>query len=134
MLQNKIKEIDDLAIQNNNDMHDKYDVIENSLTRVKNELRGEIHKKVTGVTERVIVTRDLYNEIELETFSHENKVIHPMRFLNQTREYNRFSNNSWEIQLTKIIRCFKGNSIIWAEAVSYTHLNLYFFYKVNNIF
>ena len=43
-------------------------------------------------------------------------MIHPMRFLNQTREYNRFSNNSWEIQLTKIIRCFKGNSIIWAEA------------------
>ena len=39
-----------------------------------------------------------------------------MRFLNQTREYNRFSNNSWEIQLTKIVRCFKGNSIIWAEA------------------
>ena len=83
--------------------------------QVKNESRGEIHKKVTGVTERVIVTRDLYNEIELETFNHENRVIHPMRFFNQTREYNHFSNHSWEIQLTKIVRCFKGNSIIWAE-------------------
>ena len=120
MLQNKIKEIDDLAIQNNNDMHVKYDVIENNLMRVRNELRVEIHKKVNGVTERVIVTRDLYNEIELENFNHENRVIHPMRFLNQTREYNHFSNHSWEIQLTKIVRCFKGNSILWADCLLYT--------------
>ena len=120
MLQSKIKEIDDLAIQSNNDMHVKCDVIENDLIKVKNELRGEIQRKFTGVTERVIVTRDMYNEIELENFNHENRIIHPMRFLNQTREYNHFSNQNWEIQLTKIIKCFKGNSIIWAEA----HLSL----------
>ena len=64
----------------------------------------------------MIITRDLYNEIELETFSYENRAIHPMRFVNQTREYNRFSNSSWEVQLTKIIKCFKGSSIVWAEA------------------
>ena len=58
----------------------------------------------------------MYNEIELENFNHENRVIHPMRFLNQTREYNHFSNHNWEIQLTKIVKCFKGNSIVWAEA------------------
>ena len=72
-------------------MHVKCDVIENDLMKVKNELRGEIQKKITGITERIIVTRDMYNEIQLENFNHENRVIHPMRFLNQTREYNHFS-------------------------------------------
>ena len=66
MLQSKIKGFDNLAIQNNNNMHVKCDVIENDLMKVKNELRGEINKKVTGVTERIVVTRDMYNEIELE--------------------------------------------------------------------
>ena len=83
---------------------------------MKDELQGEINKKLTVVTERVIITRDLHNEIELETFSYENRAIHPMRFINQTREYNRFSNSSWEVQLMKIVKCFKGSSNIWAEA------------------
>ena len=80
LLQNKIKEIGDLAIQNNTDVHDKYDLIANSLTSVKNELWGEIHKNISSINERVVVTRDFYNEIELENFSHDNRVIHPMRF------------------------------------------------------
>ena len=110
-------------------MHVKCNVIENDLIKVRNELRGEIHKNCTGVTERIIVTRDAYGEIELENFDYENKIIHPMRFLNQAREYSRFSNHNWEIQLMKIVRCFKGNSVIWVEAhrgaVSYTHLDVY---------
>ena len=108
----------------------KCSAIENDLMKVKNELRGEIQKNCTSITERIIVTRDMYSEIELENFNHENRIIHPMRFLNQAREYNHFSNHNWEIQLTKIVKCFKGNSIIWAEAhrvesVSYTHLDVY---------
>ena len=103
-------------VQNNNNINVKCDVTENDLMRVKNELRGEIQRKFTGVTERVIVTRDMYNQIELENFNHENRVIDPMSFLNHTREYNHFSNQNWEIQLTKIVKCFKGNSIVWAEA------------------
>ena len=75
MLQSKIKEIDDLTIQNSMDVHDKYDIIANSLTSVKNELRGEINKNISSINDRVIVTRDFYNEIELENFSHENRVI-----------------------------------------------------------
>ena len=27
-----------------------------------------------------------------------------------------FSNSSWEVQLMKIVKCFKGSSTIWAEA------------------
>ena len=94
------------------DVHDKYEVIANSLTSVKNELRGEINKNISSINDRVIVTRDFYNEIELENFSHENRVIHPMRFLNQTRDYNYFSSSSWEVKLNKIIKCFKGNSCL----------------------
>ena len=44
----------DRTIPDDDMVHDKYDVIENSLTRVKDELRGEIHKKVTSVTETII--------------------------------------------------------------------------------
>ena len=36
-------------------------------------------------------------------------------FLNRTREFNRFNNSRWEIKLLKILKCFKGNSEIWAE-------------------
>ena len=38
-----------------------------------------------------------------------------MHFVNQVREFNRFNNNSWEIQLLKISKYFKGSSAIWAE-------------------
>ena len=108
MLQSRVTEIDSLSVQNYNDVHDRYNLVESDLTKMKNELRGEIRKNLTGNTERVVITRDLYNEMELELFSYENRSIHPMRFINQTREYHHFSNNNWEIQLTKIIRCFKG--------------------------
>ena len=116
MLQNKIEKIDNLVIQNDNDVHVKCKVIENDLMKMKNELRGEIQRNYTGTTERIIVTRDAYGEIELENFNYENRIIHPIRFLDQAREYSRFSNQNWEIQLMKIVRCFKGNSIIWVEA------------------
>ena len=38
-----------------------------------------------------------------------------MQFLNRVREFNRFNNSSWEVQLLKILKCFKGSSEIWAE-------------------
>ena len=38
-----------------------------------------------------------------------------MQFLNRVREFNRFNSNSWEVQLLKIIKCFKGSTAIWAE-------------------
>ena len=60
MLQSKIKEIDDLAVQNKNDINVKCDVIENDLMRVKNELRGEINKKFTGVTAVSYTHLDVY--------------------------------------------------------------------------
>ena len=87
---------------------------------MKDELSGEINKKLTGVTERIVITRDINNEIELESFSCEIRTVHPMQFLNRTREFSRFNNNSWEMQLLRIIKCFKGSSAIWAEA----HLSL----------
>ena len=80
-------------------------------------------------------TRDASNDIELESFSCDNREVHPMQFLNRVREFNRFNNSSWEVQLIKIIKCFQGSSTIWAEvhrtewgrmgAVSYTHLDVY---------
>ena len=66
VIQSKIREIDDLNMQTNNDIYDKCTSIEGSLRCVKDELRGKIDKKLTGVTERVTITHDLHNEIELD--------------------------------------------------------------------
>ena len=38
-----------------------------------------------------------------------------MQLLNRVREFNKFNSNSWEVQMLKIIKCFKGSSAIWAE-------------------
>ena len=74
-----------------------------------------ISQKVNNVTERVIMTRDVSNETELEQFSCDNRGVHPTHFLNRVWEFNRFNNSSWEVQLLKISTCFKGSSAIWAE-------------------
>ena len=60
-------------------------------------------------------TREARDEIELEQFNCDNRRVHPMQFLSRVREFNRFNNSSWEIKLLKILKCFKGNSEIWAE-------------------
>ena len=85
-IRNKIKEINDSNILANSDIYNKCTLIEGSLSCVKDELRGEINKKLTGVTERVLITRDLHNEVELEASCCENSAVHPMRFLNQARD------------------------------------------------
>ena len=61
------------------------------------------------------MTRDVSSEVELETFSCDNKKVHPMQFISRVREFNKFSTNNWEVQLLKIFKCFKGSSEIWAE-------------------
>ena len=38
-----------------------------------------------------------------------------MQFLSRVREFNRFNSSSWEVNLLKILKCFKGSSEIWAE-------------------
>ena len=32
------------------------------------------------------------------------------------RDFNQFCNNNWEVKILKIVKCFKGNSAVWAEA------------------
>ena len=86
--------------------------IEQSISNVKEELSLVINKKLSNVTERVLITRDVNNEIELETFCSENRRVHPMQFLNRVRELNKFNGSSWEVKLIKIFKCFKGNSEI----------------------
>ena len=44
-------------------------LIEQSIIEVKDELHVAISQKVNNITERVIVTRDVNNDIELEPFS-----------------------------------------------------------------
>ena len=48
------------------------------LMNVKNELSKAISQQVNTVAERVIMTRDVSSEVELETFSCDNKRVHPM--------------------------------------------------------
>ena len=82
---------------------------------MRDELSLVKNQNVNNATERIFMTRDTNNEIELETFSSENRRIHPMQFLNRTREFNRFNSSSWEVKLLKILKCFKGSAEIWAE-------------------
>ena len=74
-----------------------------------------ISQQVNTVTERVFMTRDVSSEVELEPFSCDNRRVHPMQFLNRVMEFNKFNTSSWEVQLLKILKCFKGSSEIWAE-------------------
>ena len=74
-----------------------------------------ISQQVNTVTERVIMTRDVSSDVELESLSYDNKRVHPMQFLNRVMEFNKFNTSNWEIQLLKILKCFKGSSEIWAE-------------------
>lgn len=38
------------------------------------------------------------------------------RFLQLVREFNKYSQNNWEVKVMKIIKYFTGNMGIWAEA------------------
>ena len=62
-----------------------------------------ISQQVNTVTERVIMTRDVSSDVELESFSCDNKRVHPMQFLNRVREFNKFNTSSWEVQLLSLI-------------------------------
>ena len=54
-------------------------------------------------------------DIDLELFNCENRGVHPMQFLNRVKEFNQFCQSNSEVQLLKIMKCFKGNSAVWAE-------------------
>ena len=96
--------------------YNKFINVEKNIMNVKNELSMAI-SQVNTDTERVpvIMTRDVSSEVELELFSCDNRRVHPMQFLNRVREFNKFNTSSWEVQLLKILKCFKGSSEIWAE-------------------
>lgn len=53
--------------------------------------------------------------IELEYFNPENKTIQSVQLVKLVREFNRYSNMSWELKLRKIVKCFKGRSGAWGE-------------------
>ena len=74
-----------------------------------------IGQKINNVTERVIMTRDLSSEVELELFNGDSRGVHPMQFLNRVKEYNQFCNSNWEMKLLKVMKCFKGSPAVWAE-------------------
>ena len=48
-----------------------------------------------------------------------------MQFLNRVKEFNQFCRSNWEVQLLKIMKCFKGNSAVWAEVhkTDWVHYN-----------
>ena len=56
--------------------------------------------------ERILITRDVNNKIELKSFSCESKAVHPMQFLNRTREFSRFNNNTWEFAVVAYNKMF----------------------------
>ena len=90
-----------------------------NISSVRDELSLVRNQNLHNVTERILIARDANNEVELETFCSENRRVDPTQFLNRVREFDRFNGSSWEVELIKILKCFKGNSEIWAE----THRN-----------
>ena len=86
-------------LQNENKYGNKLRVIEQSNSSVKDELSIAINQKLNNITERVVIMRDVNNEIELETFCNESRRVHPMQFLNRVREFNQFNGNSWKVKL-----------------------------------
>ena len=103
------------SIQSEDSNDKKLYSLEQTISSMRDELSVVRNQSLNNVTERIFMTRDTNNEIELETFSSENRRIHPMQFLNRTREFNRFNSSSWKVKLLKILKCFKGSAEIWAE-------------------
>ena len=56
-------------------IHDnKFKLMEQSIVEVKDELYVAISQKVNNIAEQVVFTRDANNDIELESFSCDNRV------------------------------------------------------------
>ena len=84
--------------------------MEQDIVEIKDELHVAVSQKLNNVAEQILYTRDAKDDIELEPFCYDN----PMQFLNKVSEFNQFNNSSWEVQLLKILKCFKGSSELWA--------------------
>ena len=69
LLHDTVKTINQNSVQSKYENNSKFTLIEQNINSVKDELSGEINKKLTGLTERILITRDINNEIELESFS-----------------------------------------------------------------
>ena len=59
LLHDTVKTINKNCIQSECVNNGKFNLIEQNINSVKDELSGEINKKLTGVTERILVTRDV---------------------------------------------------------------------------
>ena len=98
-LQNTVEKINKNSIQSECVNNSKFMLIKQSVSNVKDELSGAISQKLNNVTEQILITRDVNNDIELESFSCDSRVVHPMQFLNHAREFSKFNHNNWEVQL-----------------------------------
>ena len=65
--------INEASIQSERVTNNKLNLIEQKLINTKDELSGEISKKLNSVTERILITREVNNNIELESFSCESR-------------------------------------------------------------
>ena len=76
----------------------------------RQDLSLAINQRLTNVSERVNI------EIELGYFSNERRGVNPMQFLNAIKSFNKYNKESWEIKLVRILKYFKGDAKIWADA------------------
>ena len=57
--------VNEASIQSERVTNNKLNLIEQKLINTKDELSGEISKKLNSVTEQILITREVNNNIEL---------------------------------------------------------------------
>ena len=61
--------VNNASIQSERVTNNKFNLMEQKLINVKDDLNTVINKKLDSVSERVVITRDADSEIELESFN-----------------------------------------------------------------
>ena len=95
-----------MSVQFESQSNSKFVSIEQSINNVKEVLNLAISQTFSSVNERIVITRDNNNDLDIESFNCDSRGIHPMQFLNRVRDSNPFCNNSWEINFLKILKLF----------------------------
>ena len=73
LLHDTVKNINQKCIQSECSNDRKFNLVEQNINSVKDELQVAISQKMNNITERILVTRDVNNDIELESFSHDSR-------------------------------------------------------------
>ena len=82
LLKGAVEMVNSASIQSERVTNNKFNLMEQKIINVKDDLNMVINKKLDSVNEQVVITRNVDSEIELELFTGDRRGVHPMQFLN----------------------------------------------------